>query len=463
MALARSIPAAPVPSPSDLATRVRGSVLEPGSDEYERIRVAWNRSFDRRPLAIVQPVDARDVAEVVRFARAHGLEIAVRSGGHSIAGHSTTDGGVLVDLGALRGLHLDPAGRTAWAGAGLTAGEVTRAAGEHGLAVPFGDTASVGIGGLTLGGGIGWLARKHGLAIDNLLAAELVTASGETVTVSADRHPDLFWAIRGGGGNFGIVTRFQFRLVPVGMVYGGAIALPLTAETLTGLVAAADAAPDALTTISFVMSLPPAPFVPAEHVGRTALIVTAVYDGDAEAGAAALEPIRNLGTPLAEALGPMPYPAIYQFTAGADLAHASLSWSTFADELPADLAAGIVERLESPAGAGTMFQLRVLGGAMSRVPAGSTAFAHRARKLMFVVSKPFGETGEPEATTAFVQAFADLLSPVARGVYANFVGDEGESRVHDAYPPATYERLAALKARYDPTNLFHLNQNIRPR
>jgi FAD/FMN-containing dehydrogenase len=466
MALATPISARPH-SPGDAGmsafrARFRGEIVQPGDVDYDEARGAWNPAFDRRPALIVRPADAQDVAAAIRFARAVGLELAVRSGGHSVAGHSTTDGGLLVDLGRLRGLHIDPDARTVWAEAGLTAGELTSAAHEHGLAVPFGDTGSVGIGGITLGGGIGWLGRKHGLTVDSLLAAEIVTADGEIQTVSQSRQPDLFWAIRGGGGNFGIVTRFQYRLHPVGLVLGGALALPLTADVLTGLVEAADAAPDELTTISFVMPLPPAPFVPADQHGRTALIVMPVFAGDIDAGQAAMAPFRALATPIADVVGPMPYPAMYQLTAEGSARHPNTGWSTFADALPHDIADQIVRRMSAPIAGHAMLQIRVLGGAISRVPADATAFAHRDRRLAFMVNAAYGDPSQADDAERWVEQMATVLQPVANGVYANFVGDEGHARVREAYPSETYQRLAAIKRRYDPSNLFRLNQNIDP-
>ena len=465
MALQRWFEPQPTPAATamrDFSARFRGEILGSADPGYDQARRAWSAAHDRRPALIARPIDAHDVATAIRLAAATGLELAVRSGGHSVAGHSTTEGGLLLDLAALRGLHLDPDARTVWAGAGLTAGEVTAAAHEHGLAVPFGDTASVGIGGITLGGGVGWLARKHGLAIDSLLAAELVTADGEIVTVSETRQPDLFWAIRGGGGNFGVVTRFQYRLHPVATVLGGALALPLTTDVLTGLVDAASAAPDELTTISFIMALPPAPFVPPEHQGRVAVIVMPVFAGDLEAGQAAMAPIRALAEPLVDLVGPMPYPAMYGLTAEGSAPHASIGWSTFADELPTAVAAEIVSRMTDAAAGEALFQIRVLGGAMARVPATATAFAHRERRLMFMTSRAYGAPADEADAAAWIDGMAGVLRPLARGVYANFVGDEGEARVREAYPAATYERLAAIKRRVDPSNLFRLNQNIRP-
>ena len=249
----------------------------------------------------------------VTLARESGLELSIRGGGHSLAGYGTNDGGIVLDLGAMKGLHIDPERRLAWAQPGLTAEEYTVAAAAHGLATPFGDTGSVGIAGLTLGGGIGWLVRKYGLTIDALVAVEIVTADGRQVTASEDSHPDLFWAVRGGGGNFGVVTRFQFKLYPVGEILGGALFMPATRDVLRSLVPIASSAPEELTRRSrSLMPIPPAPFVPAELVGTPSLVVMFVWAGDPAAGQAAIQPFREVATPLIDMAMPMPYPGIYE-------------------------------------------------------------------------------------------------------------------------------------------------------
>lgn len=285
---------------------LRGSIVLPGSPDYDVARQVKSAQYDRRPALIVRAADAGDVARTVNLAREAGLPLSIRGGAHSLAGYGTNDGGIVLDLGSMKGLHINPEARVAWAQPGLTAGEYTMAAAAHGLATPFGDTGSVGISGLTLGGGIGWLARKYGMAIDALIAVEIVTADGRQLTVNADSHPDLFWAVRGGGGNFGVVTRFQFRLYPVGEILGGALFLPPTPEALRNLLPIAQAAPEELTTISFLMHMPPAPFIPADQVGKLSLVVMFVWAGDPAAGQAALEPFRQVATPLAEVVAPMP-------------------------------------------------------------------------------------------------------------------------------------------------------------
>jgi len=444
------------------AESLTGSAIQSGDDAFDAARRVHNARFDRVPTIVVRAANAEDVARTVRLAAATGLELAVRSGGHSLAGHGTSDGGIVLDLSAMKGLLIDPARRLAWAQPGLTAGDVTVAAAEHGLAVPFGDTASVGIGGITTGGGIGFLTRKYGMTIDNVVAAEVVTAQGEILTVDEERHPDLFWAIRGGGGNVGVVTRFVYRLVEAGLVVGGGLALPATPQVLAGLVAAAKAAPDELTTISLVMPAPPAPFIPAERVGELVVMVLGVAVGDVESGLAAWAPIRALAEPVADLVGPMPYPAIYQFTADSEAPGGTSIRSWFADDLDVQDAAEIIDLLGRAPTPVSIAQIRVFGGAMARVAAEDTAFSQRDAGVLIAMMSMFeagADAGPSDAWTA--EAFAAFGDRVT-GVYANFLGDEGEDRIRSAYPHGAYESLAAIKRRHDPDNLFRLNQNVRP-
>jgi FAD/FMN-containing dehydrogenase len=456
-------PRTDVPDFGSLDTALSGTLLLPDAAEYDQARGVWNLVHDRRPAAIVQAADARDVQRAVLFARDAGLEIAVRSGGHSLAGFSTGDGVLVVDLRALRGLHVDPARRVVFAGAGLTAGEVTDTLAEHGLAIPFGDTGTVGIAGLTLGGGIGYLARKFGLAIDRLRSMEVVTAAGELVTASEAENPDLFWALRGGGGNFGIVTRFEYEAVPLGMTLAGALFLPLTQEVLSGVISLAANAPDELTTITNIMATPPAPGIPEEAVGTPSVMVTLVYAGDPADGEKIVEPFRRLATPIAEMVAPMPYPGIYQFTAEAGTPQPNLTRSFFADDLDDQAVGTIVERMSSPSTPpAAITQVRVFGGEMARVSADATAFAHREAGIMFSIFTMHEDPTRVSENVAWTEEYFGELEPAATGVYVNFLESEGEGRIRQAYPKATYRRLADLKARWDPENLFSRNQNIRP-
>jgi FAD/FMN-containing dehydrogenase len=443
-----------------LLARFGDQLLLPGDAGYEPARFAHNLGYDRRPAAIVRPRDAQEIAAAVVAARELELDLAVRGGGHSVAGHSTSDGGLLVDLSAMRAVDIDPFRRTGTAQGGTTAGEYTAAAQKHGLATPFGDTAHVGLGGLTLGGGIGWLARSYGLTIDNLLAVDLVTADGEVETVSESSDAELFWALRGGGGNFGIAARFRYRLQPVHIVTGGMLVLPLDRDVLRGVLDASLEAPDELTTISFVMSLPPAPFVPAELVGTPAVIVMPVALGTPEEGAALMAPFRSIAAPIADMVQPMPYEVMYQLTAAAATPSSEIVRSGFVNELSDAALDAIVDSHRAPEGAAAMTQLRVLGGAMARVPADATSFAHRSAPIMTAVMAH--DEGDPAAATALADHLHGAISGSAAGVYANFLGNEGDARLRQAYPAATYERLAAVKRRVDPSNVFRGNHNIRP-
>ena len=451
-------------APADLdtlATALHGRLVRPSDASFEEDRLVWNMANQGTPLAIVRAADAGDVATAVDFACRNDIEIAVRSGGHSLAGHSSGDEVLVIDVRDLRGLHIDPQQRIAWAGAGLTAGEYTAAVAEHGLATPFGDTGSVGLGGITLGGGIGFLARKHGLTIDSLLAVEIVTASGDVLTASKTEHPDLFWAVRGGGGNFGVVTRFCYRLHPVDEVLGGAIFLPPTREVLSSLVPLASSAPDELTTIGFIMPAPPMPFVPEEHHGKRSLVLMFVYAGDPADGQRAIAPFLAVAEPYAVAAMPMPYPGIYQFTEGGGTPHPSTTRSVFLDTLDDETVDAIVAALET-APPMAMIQLRVFGGEMGRVPVGATAFAHRHAMAQVTIMSGFATPEDAAAAVAWNRALFTAIEPRGTGVYANFLEDEGDGRIRDAYPSGAYERLATIKRRYDPHNVFHRNQNVRP-
>jgi FAD/FMN-containing dehydrogenase len=460
-----SVPLAPVLDPSTLAAfaaSLTGSIVVEGDAEFETAREIHNSRFDRTPLVVVRAADAPDVSRTVTLAARTGVELAVRSGGHSLAGHSTSEGGIVLDLSSMKGLLIDPDQRLAWAQPGLTAGEVTAAAAEHGLAIPFGDTASVGIGGLTTGGGIGFLTRKFGLTIDNLVAAELVTADGRIRTVDEEHDPELFWAVRGGGGNVGVVTRFVYRLVEVGLVVGGGLALPATPDVLVGLVRAAKAAPDELTLISFVMHAPPAPFIPPDRVGELVVMVLGVHAGDLAAGQAAWAPIRELGEPIADLVGPMPYPAIYQFTAEGQARGGGSIRSWFADDLDRSDAETILEFMRRAPSPAVMTQIRVLGGAMARVDSDATAFSQRDAGILIAAMSIFEIGGDPMPSDTWTAAFFTAFLNRMTGVYANFLGAEGDERVRAAYPHGAYESLAAIKRRVDPRNVFRLNQNIRP-
>jgi FAD/FMN-containing dehydrogenase len=445
----------------ELRGLVAGRVVAPGDPDYDAQRTVVAGHIDRHPALIVRVANPDDVGVVVRLAAEHGIELAVRSGGHSGAGHGTVDGGLVIDVRDLDAIEIDPEARVAWAGSGVTAAAFTEAAGAHGLAVGFGDTGSVGLGGLTLGGGIGYLVRKLGLTIDALLAADVVTADGQLRRTSAESEPDLFWAIRGGGGNFGVVTRFQFRLAEVPAAYGGILILPATPDVLVGYLERSAAAPEELSSILNVMPAPPMPGVPEAIVGQVVGMAIMCYAGDPEAGERALVPFRALAEPIADMLRPMSYPEIY-FPDDPDYRPLAEARTLFIDRVDRPTAEVIVERLQASDAAMRAVQIRPLGGAMARVPNDATAFAHRQSEIMVNVASFYeGEADRPRRA-AWVTDLADALRQSDEGAYVNFLVDEGPERVRAAYPGPTWDRLRAIKAGYDPGNLFHLNQNIPP-
>ncbi len=450
------------PSTSDLRAFFNGRVITPDDPRYESARTVFYGGIDNHPSAIIRVADAGDVSRLVSLAGEHGFELAVRSGGHSVAGHSTTEGGIVLDLSAMKDLKIDLKEQTAWAGTGLTAGEFTAAVGKHGLAVGFGDTGSVGLGGITLGGGVGYLVRKYGLTIDSLLAAEIVTADGQLLYVDDKSHPDLFWAIRGGGGNFGVATRFKFQLQEVDSVYGGMLILPATEDVIAGFLAEAESAPDELSTIANVMPAPPMPFLPADVHGKLIVFAMLVYAGSAEAGERTVAPFRKLAAPLADMLKPMKYPEIYQEEGGGDYHPVAASRTMFIDQVDRSVAETILNHLKASTGSMAVTQLRVLGGAMARVPSEATAFAHRQSRIMANLAALYEKPEEKEVHEKWVAEFFSSLQQSDKGMYVNFVGDEGEASVRAAYPNGTWERLRKVKAKYDPDNLFRLNQNIHP-
>lgn len=446
---------------SELRQRFQGRVIAPGDPDYDQARTVVYGDIDRHPAAIVRVVDAADVGRVVNVARDAGIELAVRSGGHSVAGHSVSEGGLVIDLRDMKDLEIDVEGKTAWAEAGLTASEFSSAVGAHGLAVGFGDTGSVGIGGITLGGGVGFLVRKFGLTIDSLLAAEIVTADGELVHTDADNHPDLFWAIRGGGGNFGVATRFKFQLRELPSVVGGMLFLPASAELVQAFMDALGAAPEELSGIANVMVAPPLPFLPPELEGRLIVMAFLVYAGETEAGERAIAPFRALATPIMDTIQEIPYHEM--FPPEDDSYHpTAVAQTMFVDSIDALMAEKIISFLEASDASLRVAQLRTLGGAMARVPDDETAFAHRNSEIMVNVAAFYDGPDDRPRRIAWVEEFADALRQSDRGAYVGFLGDEGPERIRAAYPGSTWERLAAVKAKYDPTNLFRLNQNIPP-
>jgi FAD/FMN-containing dehydrogenase len=446
---------------SNLRADLNGRVIAPDDLGYDDARRVFFTGFDRRPTAVVRVADASDVSRVVNLARQTGAELAVRSGGHSRAGHGTSEGGIVLDLSGMNAVEIDAEGRTAWAQTGVKAGDYTKATGEHGLATGLGDTASVGVGGITLGGGVGFLVRKNGLTIDDVLGADVVTADGELLAVDEETHPDLFWALRGGGGNFGVATRLRFRLHDIDEVVGGMLMLPASAEVIAGLVAAAEAAPDELSMIANIMKAPPMPSVPAEQHGKPVVMALMVYAGDGEAGERAIAPIRALATPLADMVRPIRYPQMYEGPEGPRPA-AAAGTNVLVDAFAPGAAEAILEHLETASAPMAAAQLRVLGGAMARVPDDATAFGYREAKLMVNVAAMYENPEEGPEHEAWASRLATALSDGNPAAYVGFLGDDEEQGVGRAYPPATLQRLAEVKRQYDPDNLFRLNLNVPP-
>jgi FAD/FMN-containing dehydrogenase len=452
--------ATPISIP-ELHTAFNGQVIAPDDPEYDQARTVFYGGVDHRPAVIIRVMDVNDVARVVTLARETEMELAIRSGGHSAVGHSISDGGIVLDLSKMKDLQIDAKRRTAWAETGLTAGEYTTATNAYGLATGLGDTGSVGLGGITLGGGIGYLVRKYGLTIDDLLAAEIVTADGQLLHVDAATHPDLFWAIRGGGGNFGVATRFQFRLHEVDTIVGGMLFLPATPEAIAGFIAEAETAPEELSTIANVMTAPPMPFLPPEYHGKLVIMGMLVYAGKPETGERVVVPFRALAKPIVDMIKPMKYPEVYQperqgyhpIAAGRTM---------FVDSIDRSVAETLLNHLQASTGSMSVAQLRVLGGAMARVPADATAFAHRTSRIMVNLTALYEKPEEKLTHESWVTDASAALLQSDHGAYVNFLGSEGEARIRAAYPGNTWDRLATIKGRYDPTNLFRLNQNIPP-
>lgn len=443
-----------------LRSTIAGPVLAPADPDYEAARRSLFAMFDGRPLAVVQPASAADVAHALRVARDHGLPVAVKSGGHSPAGHSTIDGGLLIDLSRMRSLDVDAAEGTAWGGAGLTAREFSVGVAEHGLAVGFGDTGTVGISGITLCGGVGFLHRKLGLTVDSVLAMEVVTASGEIVEASSASHPELFWALRGGGGNFGVVTRIRYRPHPVDPVHGGFIIFPATPDRVVRLVEVLQEAPDDVSGMVNVAAAPPAPFIPAEYHGRLIAMAAFIHAGEPDAGERFARGIRALGAPIIDTIRPMRYSELFE-QPEPPMRAGTTSHSTFREAVDLAAAEAVLEALARGEAPLRVVQFRVLGGEVARVPSGATAVPWREHGILAVVNTSFEDVAALPEHVPWGARIADALRE-ADGRYIGFMGDEGEAGARSAFPAETLARLAAVKATYDPENVFRSTQNIPP-
>jgi FAD/FMN-containing dehydrogenase len=445
---------------------VRGQVCLPGEPGYDEARTLWNAMIDRRPGAVVRCADAADVARAVRFAADHDLVLAVRGGGHNIAGSAVCEGGLLLDLSPMKAVQVDETRRTARAEPGLTLHEFDAATQAFGLATPLGINSTTGLAGLTLGGGFGWLSRKHGLTVDNLLAADVVTADGELRRASASEHQDLFWAIRGGGGNFGVVTAFELQLHPVGPeVLSGLIVHPLSEarRLFDGYREVAARAPDELTVWVVLRQAPPLPFLPEAWHGREVVVFALCYAGDIKAGEQAVAPLRALGQPIADVVSPHPYAGWQQAFDPLLTPGARNYWKSHDFARINDAAVGVTidyaGRLPTPE---CEIFIAQLGGAVNRVAKDATPYPHRDVDFVLNVHTRWREPGQDAECIRWARDFFDETAPHATGgVYVNFMPDDETERTAGAYG-ANYDRLARIKARYDPDNLFRLNQNIRP-
>jgi FAD/FMN-containing dehydrogenase len=445
----------------------RGEVLLPGDDGYEDARQIWNGMFDRRPAIIARCVGTRDVVQAVNFARDNNLLVAVKGGGHNSAGNAVCDDGMMIDLSPMRRAHVDPENQTVRVDGGALLGDLDAETQLFGLAVSGGGIIShTGVGGLTLGGGFGWISRKHGFAIDNLLSAEVVTADGELVTASPDENPDLFWGIRGGGGNFGIVTSFQFRCVEIGTaVYSGLIIkrfedakqyMQFHRDYVRGL-------PDAMTVWMVVRHAPPLPFLPQEVHGKMVVVVPFVWLGDEAEGARLIQPLREATPSHGEAVGMNPWVGWESGFDGLVEHGARNYWKSHHLK---ELSDACIDRIIEFGGAMPSDECEVfiphMEGAPSRVPADATAFAHRETPFVLNIHTRWRDAADDERCLAWARDIHGATEPFAHGVYVNFLSDEGEDRVKAAYTPEVWQRLVQLKQKYDPDNLFRMNQNIKP-
>ena len=446
---------------------LRGELILPGDGNYDEARTIYNAMIDKRPTLIVRCAGATDVIHSVNFARGHNLLVAVRGAGHNVAGVAVCDGGIVIDLSQMKGMRIDPVARTVRAEPGLTWTEVNHDLQTFGLAATGGFISKTGIGGLTLGGGLGWLIRKYGLACDNLLSVDMVTADGRLLTASATQNQDLFWGVRGGGGNLGVITSFEFRVHPVGTVLAGLLVHPIAKakEALQFWRDYEATAPEELTAAAALLTAPPAPFVPEEAHGTLVCGIVGVYTGAIDAGEEAIRPLREFGPPVADIFQPMPYTAAQSMLDDMFPTGYRNYWKSSIlrglSDAAIDTILSHVATVPSPM---TMVVIEHNGdGAMNRVGPSDTAFGHRDWSYDILITSIWADSADDEKNIKWTRDIWEAVQPFATdGVYVNYLSDEGEDRVKAAYAAPTYERLVALKNKYDPKNLFRLNQNIRP-
>jgi FAD/FMN-containing dehydrogenase len=436
-------------------TGLGGTVIRRGDAGYDEARKVWNGMVDRSPAAILKCASTADVVAGVNFAREEGLALAVRGGGHNAAGLAMVDDGLVIDLSGMRGVRVDADKRIAYVQGGALWRDLDAATHPHGLATTGGLISSTGVGGLTLGGGLGWLMRKHGLACDNVLAVEIVTADGQVRRASATENPDLFWAIRGGGGNFGVVTQFEFRLHPVTTVYGGMLVFPgpRAPEILRRYRDLAASAPDELALFAGLMTSPD---------GHPITAILTAYNGPASKAEAALKPLRDLG-PVADQVSEIPYPALNSMLDEGFPHGLHVYWrSDFLKGLPDDAIDALVDRFNAITSPLSALLIEQFGGAVARVPADETAFAQRDALFNLAVISRWADPSTQATHIDWARQSSEAMRPYASGgVYVNYLGAEGADRIKAAYG-AKYDKLVTVKKKYDPTNLFRVNQNIQP-
>jgi len=443
---------------NDLADQFDGEVILPGSRDYDARRAVWNGMIDRRPACIALCKSARDVQRAVKFARANNLTLAVRGGGHNAAGLASVDGGLVIDLRGMRDVVVDPARRIALAGCGATWGDFDNATAAHGLAATGGAVSTTGIAGLTLGGGLGWLMRSYGLACDNIVGADVVLADGRLVRASAKENPELFWALRGGGGNFGVVTTFEFQLHEVSTVLGGMLIYPMARarDVLRLYRDVTRTAPDALTIFAAMMHTPD---------GMPVVALAICYNGPVKDGEKAIAAIRSFGSPIAGEVGPIPYTALQSMLDAGFPSGLQVHWrSEFAAWLPDELIDSLVASFKNVKSPLSALLIEQFGGAVKRVPVDATAFDQRDATYNLVIVSRWVTPLDAEPNVQWARSTSDAVKPFGTGtVYVNYIGaGESPDRVRASFSPEKFARLAAIKRQYDPTNLFRTNQNIPP-
>ena len=450
-----------------LQDAVRGQVILPGHEDYDQARRVWNGAIDRHPAMVVRCAGVADVLASVRYAREHDLLMAVRGGGHNVAGSGTCDDGMVIDLSAMKGVRVDPVARTAWAQPGLVWRELDAETQAFGLAVTGGIVSGTGIAGFTLGGGIGWLHRPYGFTVDNLTGADMVTAAGELVRVTEQDNPELLWGLRGGGGNFGIVTTFEYQQHPVGpelmagLVFYHGKDLPQVVAGFRDLMLAA---PDELTLFLVMRRAPAAPFLPTEVHGQPVVAVVGCYVGSLEDGARALAPLSGFATPIVNLMQPRQYTQFQSMLDGSWAPGFGNYWKAeYLTGIPDEALPILSEHLDEITSPLSDFKFASLGGAAGRVPADATAFSHRSSPFVLNINARWALPGDDGPHVAWTRKLWEAMQPYsAGGSYVNFMGEEGADRVRAAYGDTTYKRLVALKNSYDPDNAFRLNQNIAP-